>query len=365
MSHVGAFVSNIDRLATVSPDVKIIVANDDDARIQRRHATLSKRIDVLNLTGEDIIVRDKRGVEYHIESSNRKLNLSNYIGVFIFEETSFTRDVNCVTNFISTPNSNYNDLESEYNSIVTDAVDAIFNDRAISGYRRQRHDDVKVKYEIPLSTLESAGGVYIDTCDFVISLSRTKYKFHHPDSLIGNKLRENHSTTKRGLSFRIEIIDRFNKVGDKWVNINGLVIAVTKIHSALETRKDGIYVYVNEELVNKYTLDDGIDKLRLFDTRSAAANYGDLKTVIETERERELADLNHKAKIEAAQLSLEKNVRDDYFDEKKFVRNTDESRRKHDYEMRSYDRKEASEVIKWLPTLITGVLSALVLVKSL
>lgn len=365
MSNVGTFVSNIDRLATVSPDVKIIVANDDNDRLQRRHATLSKRIDVLNLTGENIVVRDKRGVEYHIESSNRKLNLSNYIGVFIFEETSFTRDVKCVTNFMTSPNGKYDELEDRYNEIIKKVVEDIFDDRILNGMRPSRKDEIKVKYEIPLVALETAGGVYIDTCDLVVCLERTKFNFHHPDSSIGIKLRDSHDTTKNGLNFIVEMVDRFNRVGDKWININGLVTKVPKIHSALETRKDGIYVFVNNELVNMYSLDEGVEKLRLYDTRSAAVNYGDLKTIIESEREKELADLAHKAKVEAAQLSLEKNVRDDYFDERKFIRNTDESRRKHDYEMRSYDRKEASEVIKWLPTLITGVLSALVLVKSL
>lgn len=368
MSSNNTFVSTIDRLAGQTSEVNTTVVTDITKRELRNRATFSKRIDVLNLTNENILIRDKRGMEYHLEPSNYKMNLPSFFGVYIFEEVSFDNTVKYNNSQLSVSGKSYEMLEDVYNKIMRDEFDKILEERTNTHMRTSRMERVVVRHDIPLQLLEEGGGVFLDTCDYVVSLERSKFRFHHPESKVGIELQKADQENTNSFNYGIEIVDRYNRIGNRWVNILGSVRRIKNIMSSNEMRKDGIYIEITtpdgiERL--QYELTDGISKVGLYVTEEEARVHGDLKSVSEFKREKELASLNHLSKVELARLGLTKMQRDDYFDERKYERSSVETERKHDYEMRSYDRKEASEIVKWLPTLITGIVSALVLIRKI
>lgn len=72
------------------------------------------------------------------------------------------------------------------------------------------------------------------------------------------------------------------------------------------------------------------------------------------EMENDKRERDHEQYINKIKLDAEKNLRDLDILKDKLRREEDSNRRKDYYDERSYDRKDSSEIIKWLPGIILG-----------
>ena len=149
------------------------------------------------------------------------------------------------------------------------------------------------------------------------------------------------------------------------------------ISKKLPNRHDGFYfkktIIKNGRRLKRFerfcTIEDAPEKLRIYDTKEKAIAYGDTKEnrYIEFEREKheyekELLKLkiDHDSKIKELKEEYEKNKLEmaKLLDESKL--RVEERKEKTEevkdyYESRSYERKDTSETLKVLPTIITGV----------
>jgi hypothetical protein len=262
-------------------------------------------------------------------------------------------------------------------------------------------------FPITLDQLKTHGGsVYHHETDFVVSLMGPATAPVHPYSERGREIKMMAETPAKvgGESFGycVEIVDNTGRFGDRFVNIANRVYRVrTKRDVA---RRDGIYIGGTDpdegELfntgwsVNRIPLDaPDHDKYGIFKTYEEAKTLGDLtqaqkraladvefatthlKRDLEQEKirhSREMADIEHDLKLAEARAKEAELVRDRREAELKEERARAEHilamerlRLKDKYEERSMDRKDRSEALKMLPTIIVGIGAAIPIIMKL
>jgi hypothetical protein len=221
-------------------------------------------------------------------------------------------------------------------------------------------------------------------------------------------------SSKQGLGLNIVNVDNDGVYGDRYLNYNGTVFKIPAV--TCTQRESGIYLYKNLTSVDKisrnptdtisfFTHEECADPnsdspLELFRTGSEAVSYGDINKRLEfkqkeverehkqllmtLEKEREelkserikeeahIAKLKKELEEEKIAVEHQKRIEEETLrvnKEKVKLRNEElekekrelehrlsmESlRRKDYYEDRSYTRKDNSDLLKYLPTLITA-----------
>lgn len=253
------------------------------------------------------------------------------------------------------------------------------------------------QFVIESNEIISYKSFYLDNLDVLVSIDNTNC-WHHPHSSLG-KQRE-HMNRAKGINdqtqwgLNIELVTPPGRIFEKYVNINGTVFRIpVRIDTA---RKAGVYLSYNglttetlspsEPMVEYYSWND-VDKMpfKLFDSWQDASVNGDIETV----RKRELTELAHESNRYKAELERLKIERDALESERTELRNQqkmmsetmndllakrdkvreeaikdiqrememERMRYKHELEMQQMDRKDASEWIRWIPTIIGGVLT--------
>jgi len=275
------------------------------------------------------------------------------------------------------------------------------------GDQIHRHGKRKfsLDYHITLDDIESRGGsVYLNNLDRVVSTLQGNFVPHHPysDIAVRNQLVENDPNINDVASFgySLRIVDSHNHYGDRYVNINNQVYKVPVVTSS--SMPDGVYLtssgtvegnYQYARPVSKrYSFEEADDALRLYKTVEDAKTFGD----VIAEKEKELKELSVKLKEREQRLREEKMERESEFErfkqqiareqaEEDAQRKAEESRatqrmsrlkeeiaelehqrtvemlkRKDTYESRSLERKDSSEMVKFLPAVVTGALALFV-----
>lgn len=251
-----------------------------------------------------------------------------------------------------------------------------------------------LEYPVTYQTLREAGGsIYHHEHDCVISLERPDACPSHPYSEAGRRSRViheskiEHALDEFGIS--ISIVDSSGQYGPRYMNLGGTVY---RIPSKVDWgHKDGIYRTSNypstgnipqEGLcVIHYTFEEGATELGLYRTYEEALHVGDLATAkkeklaaIEFETVKSKAiiqELKALAEIEAAKASEENQRLEAEIKRLDALRSKIEhdaalerQRLKDYYESRAYARKDHSEVLKVLPSIIIGIGSILLAVKT-
>jgi len=262
-------------------------------------------------------------------------------------------------------------------------------------------------HPISLEQIKSHGrSVYHHETDLVISMLSVEAAPLHPYSEAGRNAKMMMESPVRvgGSSFGycIEIVDNTGRFGDRFVNIVNTVYRVKPIRDP--TRRSGIYIgsskpdagnpQPGEYTVRFVPLDDpDHEQHGLFKTYEEAEHLGDLSGA----RKRELADIEHATaqlrrendklkqqhameisewefKLKQAE-ALQKEA--DFKRERREAELEEERKRvehflaleklrmKDRYEERSLDRKDRSEVVKMLPTIIVGIGAAIPIVMKL
>lgn len=238
---------------------------------------------------------------------------------------------------------------------------------------------------------------YHDGLDAVLLYGDNDFPYSHPYSLIGQKedmiAHGEEIKAKYGFVFSVEIIDNLGKYGERYVSICN---SVYKIEAKADNNKpDGIYIVSNVPTVGRksidavqidvYAFEDAEKRLGLYRSYEEAASNGDLAAA----RKREIVELEHQValakqeallqKIKSDEMSAERDrVMRDLEHERTLHRQSTEDlrarqeqilemermRQREHYEQRSSDRKDSSEMIKFLPIILTAIGTILMAWKS-
>lgn len=248
---------------------------------------------------------------------------------------------------------------------------------------------VYLDYSVELEELKQSGGsIYCKPKDIVISLCNIYNAPMHPfceDSIQDYFLPD--GADNQDLSspvFKIELVDNNNSVGNRYVFAFG---GLQEVRPKTDINRDsGVYLTMMESTVfndkgfsfvqKKFTFEEAKEKLGMYKTREEAASAGDLHL----SRKEELARLEHsnsilkhefleyKNKIEllTSQNDHEKKIYEGKMqerldklkaekDEIEHFRELERTARKEDYERKSLERKDSSELIKILPLLVITI----------
>jgi len=264
-------------------------------------------------------------------------------------------------------------------------------------YRREFESTIiTLDYSISIPELKSFGGsVYFHDLDLMISQLPVEEAPDHPYSERGMARQQCIDVNRHHnrFGFSIEIVDNQGAIGERYINVGG---QVSRIPATVNFKKmDGIYISWNQSV--KGRLDKPDTQVRCFEPAIADAEFRLFKTYGEAlsygngdeARKKELADIEFqtasiKARAAAEKAELDRKNQQLDFDLKQLQHQFDMLKAERDeilsqqshrmeiekqkirdyYESRSYDRKDSSEVVKFLPAIITGVGAIILAIKA-
>jgi len=257
-----------------------------------------------------------------------------------------------------------------------------------------RGASIVLDYPMSLDELRNYGGsVYHNELDCVISLLPVDKAPLHPHSEAGKRSQTVVSSpvTHGGPSFAyaVEMVDNSGRYGPRYLNMNGQIYKITPKKDS--SRRDGFFIVSNAPAqgdradnavtVTHYPFELGESDLGLYESYSEALNLGDTSL----SRKEELASLEHNNRVMAAEmvrmradhertmlekqaelkrLEMERDKRAAEYAQKEQEMAQERAEMKDRYEKRSYERKDNSEALKVLPSIIVGLGAILVAIKT-
>lgn len=259
---------------------------------------------------------------------------------------------------------------------------------------------VYLDYKLDLDTLKINGGnLYVKSRDIIVSTMDVQNAPSHPfaeDTIDENVILGNDNLDQDlgSPSFKLEIIDNNDEIGQRYVSILGEVHAV-KPKTDLK-RHSGIYVTgLEPNVINglgysliqkKYTVQEAEEHLGVYKTRDLARSAGDLKEVRREELVRlehtnavlkqevtsqkqkfdaEMQAVQHQRSMDELQHQVLVNKLEREKDQIEHVRELERSERKEYYDRVSSTRKDVSEIIKFLPHIVIGIGAIVIAVKKM
>ena len=274
-----------------------------------------------------------------------------------------------------------------------------------------------IEFPITHSALKGLGGsVFYKEIDTVISTADPENCPEHPESELGYMtqlvdLTNLESRVADDFFLQIRIIDNDLSYGDRFININGQIFRVKS--NIDKSKRNGVFINrspkeVPEEIgkiliSETLTHAEATDKLRLFRTFDEAYNVGDF----EMAKKKELADMeqanllekkrleSRRAELQDRELEQERVKLDQEkvkLDQERIKGDQERIKRENEiekdnlaaqraredhqraaskrqtddyYDERSYQRKDSSETVKWLPTIIVGIGAVIVGFKTI
>lgn len=383
-------MGDVSLLSVVARSAKIPAAiiGDQASKLPKTVAGFSKRLDVVNLTNENINIGDRFGTVYVLEPANNRANISAYRGVYFYETYTVGDQVKIDTSELSMSSDPRS--TPEYQDKLREALLALADSREAGTFKRKRTDSFTLREHVTTEMLKSKGGLYLPSSDLIVSFTRSTEKYYHPESTEARRIIRRVREKAYSFDYKVVIVDPEFKVGDMWINVNGLIFKVVTVKD--NEKDEGIYLTTSGtdmETIH-YSFEEGIEKLRLYKTEDDARRYGDLKSELDQERIREIENLkfegekqkmNNQRELNQLTTELERSkaqqqllesqlkrqdVADSHLlDKDKQEREERAAQRKYEYDMKSMDRKDSSEIIKWIPAMITGIASMLLLTKGL
>lgn len=250
-----------------------------------------------------------------------------------------------------------------------------------------------VEFYINEADIVKAGGMlYHDELDTLFKLGAEPFSCHHPHSPMARIADAEHEASsiqdKLGFVFWVELVDNVGQYGERYISIcNEVYKLVPRMD---KNRLDGLYI-VSSKSVNGKIQQDGVNtrfyaldtiekELGIYKTYEMALSHGDIAGL----RKKELADLEHAMTLDRQQFQRDKlryeteledrnrKVKDLEYERGIIQRQMDELkartehliemeklRTKDRYERQSHDRKDASEFIRFLPTVLAAIGTAL------
>lgn len=263
-------------------------------------------------------------------------------------------------------------------------------------FGQQRELSCVIDYVFTENDLKKHGNMfYHDELDMLFKFGAESFDVPHPNSYDGRQLAAEkaaeHVMDKHGFVFWVEIIDNLGKYGDRYLPICNQVF---KISARVDNnRPDGLYIVSSKPTNGKinlsevstkfYDFEDVEKELGIYQTYELAFSNGDIAAL----RKREIIELQHTNEITKQNMAAEKlnhereklkfetqleeknqQLRAAEHERNLVNRALDELRRGQEHmaevqklqlrdqmEERSAGRKDASEFIKFLPTILSGI----------
>ena len=252
--------------------------------------------------------------------------------------------------------------------------------------QRDGYRTYTISYGIELDYIyQNEGSVYYTNLDLVISAVNPIHVPKHPYSDEGRReqmvAKDFNINSRDRFGFSLQIVDNRKEFGDRFININGTVFHIPAIVDMMML--SGIYLTssgcsrggkaVGRPVVRRFDFADvgqGEGKIDIHRTYDEALAYGDPVGMIDRTFKQEAAQ----NKLEEEKLKKEKRERDELLEVKKnenaalkleierhqkaaeHARELREMDRKDFYEDRSYNRKDNSDLLKYIPVVISVVL---------
>jgi hypothetical protein len=250
-------------------------------------------------------------------------------------------------------------------------------------------------YPLSFDELRSYGGsIYHKELDCVVSLRGLDEAPLHPHSEAGIRSQTViGSPVEHGgpsFAYAVEIVDNFGREGPRYMNMSGQIYKITPKKDP--ERRDGIYIVTNKPNTGDIDTDGVIcnthypfslaeSDLGLYKSYSEALNLGDISTA----RKEELANLEHTNRVLAAEmqglrqqheremieqqnnlkrLELERDRLSLTIAEQEQKMARERLELKDHYEKLSYERKDSSEILKVLPSIVVGIGAIFMAIKT-
>ncbi len=245
-------------------------------------------------------------------------------------------------------------------------------------------DSIILSYKVYARDLQKNNSVNIQELSYVITVRNaiTDRLPVNPASVLGKELSSAVTEHERGFVFTVDIVDPYGKLGEMYINIGGVVSKVRVIRNP-NYESEGIYINrsVDVSLENptgykrtRFELDEH-SKVPLYATPALALSHGDVLARLKEEHELSIQQLKYqhdqfkldaeKVKLEhlerlqelESEVKLEQNKQTklkNQMEEFKMEKEKELMSVKHQMELRSMDRKDSSEILKWIPALIVS-----------
>ena len=255
-------------------------------------------------------------------------------------------------------------------------------------------DSIILSYKVYARDLQKNSSVNVTELGYVVTVRNaiTNRLPVNPISVLGREISNTVTEQERGFVFSVDIVDPYGKLGEMFINIGGVVSRVRVIRNP-NYESEGIYISrsVEPTLDNptgyartKFELDD-YSKAQLFSTPALALSHGDVLARMKEEHElsiqqmkfqheqfkldSEKTKLQHVEKLQEleSEVKLEHNkqvkLKTD-LEDLKMQKEKEFMALKHQMEMRSLDRKDSSEIMKWIPALVVSAGAIMVALKK-
>lgn len=350
----------------------------DTLNHERTRGDVKIEIDYFNSLGVDAIVLDRRGIEFKVpcryNPSSKQLDFKIYETFHMLEgvRLSFSD----------------NERDKDIVELQQYFLDSLNMDSKASRTTRRSTVCTTVK----LSDLRDVNNsIYVKEHDIVIYIPKPGYTVIHPATV--SKVLNGIDLAKTKLhdfEFNIRINDPHGKIGDRFINISGLIYRINPTRDM--TQMEGVVITTSSaEMEGEYvsvpmSIDEFDKQVKTYRTFEDAELFGNMEQQTKKRLEQELEDLKHgnktteeklktasllkqaeidetKAELTKAQSELkqqetihkkELELIQAQLDREKHEMEWQSLQRKNYYEERSYDRKDSSEILKWIPAVVAA-----------
>lgn len=336
----------------------------------------------INTTIWDVVVTDQLNASWEVKSSPNTMD-DGYVEI---RKQYDVRDPRVSLLNISMDSG---DISESLNSIIDH-----FKRKGENGRYLITKDSIILSYKVYARDLQKCSSINVAEIGYVVTVRNaiTNRLPINPISKLGREISNTVTEQERGFVFSVDIVDPYGKLGDMFINIGGVISKVRVIRNP-NYESEGIYVSrsVEPTLDNptgysrtKFELDNHTD-VPLFSTPALAQSHGDVLARMKEEHElsiqqikfqheqfkldAEKTKLSHVEKLQEleSEVKLEQNkqakLKTD-LDELKIQKEKEFMALKHQMEMRSLDRKDSSEIVKWIPALVVSAGAIMVALKK-
>lgn len=362
--------------STLVDELEYSYSEADDVEFNRTdiadHSPLQKKLVYYNNIGEDLIVVDRSGIQMIIKS-----HPGRHGGLAIEKVYHVGKGVDVDPNNVS----RFGGGPSKERKALNEAIRDYDENHNIVNRK------MSVAYTIDRDKLLEGGyPLYIPEVDIVVAVARLheSRKVLHPYSDTSARYRllkqSVEDVGRQAMRFEVFIVSNDRTHGDRYVNVMGDVFKVPSV--VRQDLQDGVYVCSsgcvpgpNERIPSTFrqlTFEEAHEVIALYKCPDEARTFGDPQG----EREREFRRLENEYKEERLdmerRMATEKLEREklraeqaDMIAELEHYRKLKEMKDKDYFDDRSRVRKDNSEIVKYVPAIITGVLAVVTLAVKL
>lgn len=362
----------------------------DDSIKQTTNLPYTRTIEFINNTTKEVWVFDRNNIPILIEPSGNYLNQSQRRFIIRTHHRFHSdRVLEKVTKFMA-------DVKRRLDSTTTSF-------ELMKGVLERKYENSQndfclfaINSSISEKDLESSTAVFDRETGFTVCVDNSAMYVLNPESIESRRnIDIGDYVTSRPNGTLFEIVDHTGSIADRWIYSSGDATKINVIRDV--TRPCGLYVYVVKDLGDakshttkkfyslepgetdpELTFDHAVEKYHLFLTREEAITKGNPELISKGK----LQELEQAHKLEIQNLEKEKNNL--AVEHKKILNELELSSKRREeelanlkdelerrkaarndyYESRSSDRKDTSELIKFIPAVFLGFIGAAVLFRK-